>query len=534
MTRILILIDALHKSDLNWAARSRHRFLAAPVAVGTVDQVLLGALTVKYAHVRQVAPACNLLVVDEVHASDPYMRGLLREIVQRRRATGGITLLMSATLGADLRSELLAPAVAPAAAVAGRRMLGGSRRVPQAREQDAASIIGEAVPYPILWLGPDNPVRLTDGPPVAKTVTILPCVDWPEDAVGDVAQKAIAAARAGARVLVIRNTVRLARATATAVSAIEPTMLLHLNNHPICHHARFAAQDRLALDGVLMAALNPDPAKRRGGLVAVTTQTAEQSLDVDADLLITDMVPADVLLQRIGRLHRNRSPEAFEARPAGFAEPRCIVLAPAESAALLAFASAPGRGPNAWGTDRAYADTLTLSATREMIGTGATWRIPEDNRRIVEGAISKAARHALAERSGAMGDEAERRVSARTMFQDERRREVSWSFHDNPDDSRFCERGLFETRADGMAATRLGLDDCRLELDPPFPSPFGSWMIGAVTVPGWLALALKLPGDSRATWRSSAEGVEITVEGHGARFSYGEFGLAPLEGGKSP
>jgi CRISPR-associated endonuclease/helicase Cas3 len=45
----------------------------------------------------------------------------------------------------------------------------------------------------------------------------------------------------------------------------------------------------------------------RTGIIAVTTQTAEQSLDIDADLLITDACPADVLLQRVGRLHRHRS-----------------------------------------------------------------------------------------------------------------------------------------------------------------------------------------------------------------------------------
>ena len=61
----------------------------------------------------------------------------------------------------------------------------------------------------------------------------------------------------------------------------------------------------------------------RDGLVAVTTQTAEQSLDIDADWLVTDIAPGDVLLQRIGRLHRHE-----RARPARFEEARVTVLAP--------------------------------------------------------------------------------------------------------------------------------------------------------------------------------------------------------------
>ena len=518
------------RGGMGWAARSRHRFLAAPVSVGTVDQILLGALTVKYAHLRQVAPACNLLVVDEVHASDPYMRGLLREVVQRRRVTGGITLLMSATLGADLREELLVPA----AVETGRKARHGPRR--PSPHAEGSSRAGENAPYPALWHGSGDPVRLA-GPSSAgshalKAVAVEPCDDWSERDVGRVAARAVAAARAGARVLVIRNTVGLARATAAVAAALDPALVLRVNTHPVCHHARFAAQDRLVLDGALMEALDPRPCSRKAeGVVAVTTQTAEQSLDVDADLLITDLVPVDVLLQRIGRLHRDRSAGAAGVRPAGFAGACCIVLAPADPAALLAFAASPGRGPNGWGTDRAYADTLVLAATRDMIGAGAHWRIPDDNRTLVEGATSKAARAELARRFGPAGDEAELRVSARAMFQDEKRREVSWSFRDNPDAPKLCEGGLFETGADGMAATRLGLSDARIEMARPFPSPFGPWTIEAVTVPGWLALALGLRGDGRADWRPAGTEVELALEDHGARFSYGSFGLAPLRVG---
>lgn len=517
------------RDRLGWAARSRHRFLATPVSIGTIDQVLLGALTVKYAHVRQIAPACNLLVVDEVHASDPYMRGLLREVVQRRQATGGITLLMSATLGADLRQELLASA--SSSAVGSRR--GVPRRLPRHSEvvspDIGATANGEDAPYPALWHRADSPTPLADAPSAPKIVLVEPSADWPEASVGRVAAHAIEAARAGARVLVIRNTVGLARATAQAVAALDPAVMLRIGPHPVCHHARFAAEDRRALDDVLMGALDPKPDLRRPtGIVAVTTQTAEQSLDVDADLLITDLVPADVLLQRIGRLHRNRSSDAMKARPMRFADARCIVLAPTDAAALLHFAASPGRGPNGWGTDRAYADTLALAATREMIGDGTTWRIPDDNRRLVEGATSKAARSVLARRFGPAGDAAELRVSARTMFQDERRRAVSWSFQDAPDAVKLCEGGLFETGADGEAATRLGLSDVRIEVPAPFPSPFGPWTIGAVIVPGWLALALALPEDGSATWRPAGDEVELTIEGHMARFTYGPLGLAPV------
>lgn len=93
-----------------------------------------------------------------------------------------------------------------------------------------------------------------------------------------------------------------------------------------------------------------------------------------------------------------------------------------------------------------------------------------------------------------------------------------------------CEHGLFETGADSAAATRLGLSDVRMELASPFPSPFGPWRIEAIVVPGWLALSLNLPGDAQASWCQRGAEVELEVENHGARFTYGSFGLAPLQG----
>jgi len=99
--------DAEARSLEAWPARHAGSFLAAPLAVGTIDQVLLGALDVRASHLRGVAALRSLLVVDEVHASDPYMTGLLDEVLDRLAAAGGHALLLSATLGADARRRLL-------------------------------------------------------------------------------------------------------------------------------------------------------------------------------------------------------------------------------------------------------------------------------------------------------------------------------------------------------------------------------------------------------------------------------------------
>ncbi len=95
-------------AERRWAAESPKRYLAAPIAVGTIDQALLGALQVKHAHLRHALLARSLLVIDEVHASDAYMTRLTEQLLRAHVACGGQALLLSATLGAVARTRYVA------------------------------------------------------------------------------------------------------------------------------------------------------------------------------------------------------------------------------------------------------------------------------------------------------------------------------------------------------------------------------------------------------------------------------------------
>ncbi|EQD61632.1 CRISPR-associated helicase Cas3, partial [mine drainage metagenome] len=90
-----------------WAAEGIKRYFAASVAVGTIDQLLLSGLRVSHSHLRAAALLRHLIVVDEVHASDPYMAELLRGALERHMAAGGHAMLLSATLGNATRERLL-------------------------------------------------------------------------------------------------------------------------------------------------------------------------------------------------------------------------------------------------------------------------------------------------------------------------------------------------------------------------------------------------------------------------------------------
>ena len=349
-----------------WAAEHAARYLAARVAVGTVDQVALGGLQVKYAHLRGSALSRALVVIDEVHASDPYMTEVQLAMLESHVALGGHAMLMSATLGAAARRKWL-------------------NEAPATLAEDAAR------PYPAVWTRHGAQAVAPDRD-AGKEVHVAAHRGWTG---AEAARLATEAAARGARVLVIRNTVARAQESFAACAADRPGLLLSVAGQPTLHHSRFAAEDRALLDAAVEAAIGK--ASPLGGRIVIGTQTLEQSLDLCADLLITDLCPMDVLLQRIGRLHRHRRP-----RPSGFEDARAIVLCPPDGLDPLTRAAENGLGAYANGPSLSgiYVDVPGLAATLEEIETRPLWRIPAMNRALVEAATHPQALDRVAEARG--------------------------------------------------------------------------------------------------------------------------------------
>ena len=120
-----------------------------------------------------------------------------------------------------------------------------------------------------------------------------PCT---EDAVLAVVQNVV---EHGGCVGVIVNTVKRAQTFAEEIRNQTHAKVL-------LYHAQFIFPDRTLKEQALLKTVGKDSsAEVRRGTVVVGTQVLEQSLDIDFDLLITDICPMDLLLQRIGRLHRH-------------------------------------------------------------------------------------------------------------------------------------------------------------------------------------------------------------------------------------
>lgn len=503
-----------NRAARRWAAESPKRFLAATIAVGTVDQALLAALRVRHAHLRHALLARSLLVVDEVHASDAYMTVLLERLLQAHVACGGQALLLSATLGAAARTRYLNVGHA-------------SRRLPVVPLQEAM-----VQPYPALGTRTSpQAVRLdaVAGNPRHKHLC------WQTiDAIEDterIARLAVDAAARGARVLVVRNTVPSATATLRAVELLCAVQggdwLFKVNGASTLHHSRFSRQDRPLLDQAVQAQLGKHRADR-GGRIVVGTQTLEQSLDIDADLLITDLCPMDVLLQRLGRLHRHERPSPQhpdDHRPAGFASPTAWVLTPAgHDLAPLLKRARHGLGPmrTGAGLDGVYVDLRILEATRRLIDAQPTRRIPQDNRTLVEQATHLEALTAIERELGAdwqrFGQELDGSLSAKSSL---------GRLHALPYDQPYDERLTFPD-SEQKIATRLGAADRLVVIEPPLAGPFGQ-PVRQLTLRHH-QVPTGLPPDAPPTALAPLQnhaGFEFTLGD--SRYRYDRFGLERLK-----
>ena len=429
-----------------WAAESSKRFLAATIAVGTVDQAMLGALRVKHAHLRSAALSRSLLVIDEVHASDSYMAEVQGHLLRMHLDRGGHAMLMSATLGSRARSKWL-----------------------QATQPSFEDAVQTA--YPALWCGEQAAPATADSgfPPKHVAMTLLNTM-----AAEPCAKLALDAVRLGARVLVVRNTVEAAVATWQAVrQAGGEQFLLTVHDGPALHHGRFAPEDRRLLDRAVEQALSPK-LRKDGGVLVIGTQTLEQSLDIDADCLLTDLCPVDVLLQRIGRLHRR----AALSRPSGFEIPSCTVLAPEKGLVALlapAFENGLGAWKNMGVYEGIYRDLSILEITRRLIEDFPVWNLPAMNRMLVESATHPERIEALHHELGREWTDYSNQVIGAEIANQGLARNVLLPFKTPFDEIQF-------PTDEERIRTRLGGEGARVMFVEPVKSLFGE-EIQEVTLP---------------------------------------------------
>ena len=286
-----------------WLAQSRKRIFLGQVGVCTVDQVLVSVLPLRHRFVRGFGIGRSVLIVDEVHAYDAYMYGLLEEVLHQQKIAGGSAILLSATLPHKQKQKLV-------------RAWG--------REMEEKSNA-----YPLITWCDDKHERffnLQEMPEqLPKPFSVLLDLQKKTDMVPDegLLDSILVAVAEGAQVCLVCNLVDVAQNTFERM--LEKATLCNLNEDQILlFHSRFVFSDRQNKEKLVKEYFGRKSA-RSIGRVLVATQVVEQSLDLDFDWLITQLCPVDLLFQRMGRLHRHD-----RIRPQSFQEPRCTVVLPTE------------------------------------------------------------------------------------------------------------------------------------------------------------------------------------------------------------
>ena len=330
------------------------RGLLFPYAVGTIDQALLAVLNVKHSFVRSFGLAGKVVILDEVHSYDAYTGTLLDQLVARLRALGCTVIVLSATLTSARRAALFG--------------------------DDAPTGDGYPLLSGLLAGTGGKTVRALEPPP-SRTVRLR----WLDASAEPPMAAAIAKARAGCNVLCIANTVPTAQEWFRALL----TELRGGDDFPIgLLHAKFTGADRERIEAEWMSKLGKPPASgpdpRPRGSILVATQIVEQSVDIDADWMLSELAPADMLLQRLGRLWRHD--RATRPAPAPELAVVCSRIPadalsglPPETKALEAYF---GRG--VW----VYAPYVLLRSF-ETLRPRALLRIPDDIRPLLETVYSE-------------------------------------------------------------------------------------------------------------------------------------------------
>lgn len=334
-----------------WLADSNKKALLANLGVGTLDQALLAALPVRHQALRLLGLGRSLLIADEVHAYDAYTTELLAGLLRFQAALGGSAVLLSATLPLNTRRQLT-KAFAAGLGLQGEVKQPASLAYPLATCLQASRLREEPVPL-APGLSRELRVRLVHDEAAIR-------------------ERLAQTARAGGCACWIRNTVddaMRAYRDLLADPGLEPGRVE-------LFHARFAMGDRLAIEDRVLNAFGPHSHPGdRAGRVLVATQVVEQSLDLDFDMLASDLAPMDLIIQRAGRLFRHHRAN----RP--LAEPELLVLAPPLTP----------DAPRDWfrsfleKASRVYPSHGQLWLTASLLDAAPRLRLPERARELVEG-----------------------------------------------------------------------------------------------------------------------------------------------------
>ena len=312
----------------------RKQALLANFVIGTVDQMLMASLAKKHVMLRQLGLAGKVVILDECHAYDAYMNRFMDRTLQWLGSYGTPVIILSATLPSERRTELI------------KAYLDG--RKPQSDQNWENSS-----EYPLLTWTDGDIVRQENADIEEDKKHPVFVRKLPNDGIIDCLKENLSD---GGYAGIIVNTVRTSQMLNDELRKIFPDADIRL------FHSQFLAPVRADKEEKLLRLLGREAPRKPGEkVIIIGTQVLEQSLDLDFDMMITELCPMDLLLQRIGRLHRHKDHDPD--RPEKLKKAQCYVLPASEAAHKI------------------YADWL-LKTTEELLPEKIS--IPDDISKLVQ------------------------------------------------------------------------------------------------------------------------------------------------------
>ncbi len=280
----------------------KKRGLLAPYGAGTIDQALLSILQSKHFFIRLFGLSNKTVILDEVHAYDTYMTTLLERLIEWLAAVGSNIIILSATLPSEKRKLLI-----ESWQKGTYGNLNNNQNCPN------------NVEYPRITYLTKTECKANNFS--TKQKKIILCKKLPSD-LDELAKKIIGSIKEGGCAAFICNTVKKAQdAYCKIKSEIDKQCNTKEDIILKLFHARFPFEDRNKIEKEVIELFGKrgfKTNKRPEKAILVATQVVEQSLDIDFDVMFTELAPIDLILQRSGRLQRHyeiKRPESIGNKP---------------------------------------------------------------------------------------------------------------------------------------------------------------------------------------------------------------------------
>lgn len=277
----------------------RKRGLISPFGVGTIDQILLSVLPIKHFFVRLFGLAGKTIIIDEVHSYDIYMSTILENLLYWLRLMGTNVILLSATLPSFKRKKLI------------KTYYGKNDEIKEK-------------PYPRITICTENKVNsLTFDTSLKKQRDESVIIEWIDES--SIVERIKKSLEQGGSVAIICNKVKRAQNMYLILKPLE-----NLGFDIDLLHSRFPFIRRNEIENTVIEKYGKNRNHNKFPQVLISTQIIEQSLDLDFNLMISDLAPVDLLFQRMGRLHRHTHYKNgdFVVRPKKLKRPQFWIIKP--------------------------------------------------------------------------------------------------------------------------------------------------------------------------------------------------------------